>query len=130
MKYIYIYTHQSYIYIQLISWDTLFSTFFGNTHVPKMIVLVSTMKYLYCQFLHILTVSWYSFFTFCTKHSILCAYYGVKAFYSSKIQLVTPLTKEKISINNGGGGDWDTISCLGVKSSAGDAKLALVLGRC
>lgn len=33
--------------------------------------------------------------------------YGVQAYSSdSKIQLVAPLTKEKISINNGGGGNW------------------------
>ena len=34
--------------------------------------------------------------------------YGLNAFHksSSKIQIVLPLTKESISINNGGGGNW------------------------
>ena len=32
--------------------------------------------------------------------------YGLEASSSSKIQLVSPLTKEKISTSNGGGGNW------------------------
>ena len=40
----------------------------------------------------------------CTKgHSFE---YGLRSSYSSKIQLVSPLTKEKISTSNGGGGNW------------------------
>ena len=33
-------------------------------------------------------------------------YYGLRAHYSSSIHLVPPLTKEQISKNNGGGGNW------------------------
>ena len=33
--------------------------------------------------------------------------YGLNAYsFSSKINLVAPLTKEQISTNNGGGGNW------------------------
>jgi len=34
-------------------------------------------------------------------------YYGLAVYHSSsKIQIVSPLTKESISKRNGGGGDW------------------------
>jgi parallel beta-helix repeat protein len=34
-------------------------------------------------------------------------YYGLYTCYSSSIHLVSPLTKENVSINNGGGGNYD-----------------------
>ena len=42
----------------------------------------------------------------CTKGRSV--YYGLEVYGSSSstIQLVSPLTKETVSINNGGGGNW------------------------
>ena len=38
--------------------------------------------------------------------------YGLTADSSSKIQLIHPLTKETISTNNGGGGNWNERFCI------------------
>ena len=38
--------------------------------------------------------------------------YGLVADSSSKIQLVHPLTKEEISTNNGGGGNWGPLGSI------------------